>query len=134
MLTEYRRLRGKIKLLNSQIDELQEQAESLGGWPEGDRVQSSHDPDKIGAVVARLSDLMQERLDVITEATERMNEIEILLRSLDRPEYGLVLQYHYIRGMTWEQVGREMHYDPRWLRELRNRALRALDERIDHEL
>ena len=130
LLIEYTRLRGKIIRLQSQIDEIKERAESLSSWSDSDRVQTSHDPDQIGKVIAKLSDMEDERNALIIEAADRMNEIEELLTELDNPDYALVLQYKYIRGLTYEQAADKMYCTARWAKELRRRALRALDERM----
>ena len=130
MLTEYTRLRKKILRLQAQMDELKSQAESLGAWTDGDRVQSSHDPDKIGILIAKLADKQEECVELMTEALDRMNEIEAVMNELDNPDYALVLQYKYIRCLTWDEVADKMFCTPRWAMILRDRALRAMDEII----
>lgn len=130
LLIEYTKLRKKILRLQSQIDEIKERAESLSAWSDSDKVQTSHDPDKIGKVIAILSDMEDERNDLIIEAAGRMNDIEELLMQLDNPDYALVLQYKYIRGLTYEQTAEKMYCTARWAMKLRRRALRALDERM----
>ena len=72
-------------------------------------MQTSHDPDKIGKVIAILSDMEDGRNDLIIEAAGRMNDIEELLMQLDNPDYALVLQYKYIRGLTYEQTAEKMY-------------------------
>ena len=133
LLIEYRRLRAKIARLRSQMEELKEQAESLSAWTDGDRVQSSHDPDKIGRVIAKLSDMEDERNDLILEAADRMNEIEAVISELKNPDYALVLQYYYIRGLTFEQTAMLMCCTSRWAMSLRDRAVKAMDERMRND-
>lgn len=131
LLTEYAKLTKRIHLLEIQIEAKRELAEALSGWPEGDRVQSSHEPDKIGRAVADLADKELELVDMKLEAIGRMNEIEEMLRELTNPDYALVLEYKYIRGMTWDQTADNMFCTPRWAMILRDRALRAMDERMN---
>lgn len=133
LLEEYAKLRKQIIRLDSQIDEIRERAESIRSWADGDKVQTWHDPDKIGRVIAKLSDMEDERNDLIIEAVDRMNDIEELLRELDNPDYSLVLQYKYIRGYTWEQTACRMYCTSRWAQILKGRALRAMDERMRHD-
>jgi len=134
LLIEYAKLRKKILRLMSQMDELKSQAESLSAWTDGDRVQSSHDPDKIGRVIARLADKQDECCELMIEAIDRMNEIEAILNDLDNPDYSLVLQYKYIRGLTWDEVAENMYCTPRWAMILRDRALRAMDKIINDNI
>ena len=130
LLAEYVRLRKRIRLLQAQVDAKRERAEALSGWPEGDRVQSSHDPDKIGRAVAELADRENELVDLQLEAIDRMNDIEVMLREIENPDCALVIQYKYVRGMSWDDVADAMHYSARWVQELKRRALRELDRRL----
>ena len=70
LLAEYVRLRKRIRLLQAQINVKREIAEALSGWPEGERVQSSHDPDKIGRAVADLADREDELIKLKLEAID----------------------------------------------------------------
>lgn len=130
LLAEYVRLRKRIRLLQSQINAKRELAEALSGWPEGDRVQSSHDPDKIGRAVAELADREAELLEMETEAIERMDMIESLLREMENPDGALVIQYKYIRGMSWDDVAESMNYSTRWVQELKRKAIKEIDRRL----
>lgn len=130
LLSEYAKLRKRVLLLELQIAEKRDAAQALSGWPEGERVQSSHDPDKIGRAVAVLADKELELYDLRLEAIDRQEEIEAMLRELSDPEQALVLQYKYIRGMMWDEVAEAMNYTPRWVQELKRRGLKELDRRL----
>lgn len=122
-LSEYGRLRLKIIRLKSEVEEIRSEAESLSAWTDGDRVQSSMQPDKLGAVVARLVDKENETLDVINEYINRMNEIDRMLDQIEDPKLALILELKYKRGYIWDQVADEMHYNRRWVQRLHGRAL-----------
>lgn len=130
LLAEYVRLRKRIRLLQAQINVKREIAEALSGWPEGERVQSSHDPDKIGRVVADLADREDELIKLKLEAIDRMEEIEDLLRELENPDFALVLEYKYVRGMSWDDVAESMNYSTRWVQELKRKAIKEIDRRL----
>lgn len=130
ILAEYVRLRKKIRLLQVQVDIKRELAEALSGWPEGDRVQSSHEPDRIGRAVADLADRENELIGLKLEAIDRMEEIEGLLRELENPDYALVLEYKYVRGESWDDVAESMNYSTRWVQELKRKAIKELDRRL----
>ncbi|MBQ6501215.1 MAG: hypothetical protein IJI87_07575 [Mogibacterium sp.] len=130
LLSEYAKLAKRVRLLENQIEAKREMAASLSGWPEGDRVQTSHEPDKIGRVVAMLADKEAELVDLKLELIDRMNDIEIRLRELKDPEGALVLQYRYIRGWLWDDIAREMHCTPRWAQELKRKAIKEMDRRM----
>jgi len=133
ILVEYARLRKKIRLLDAQIEAKRERAEALSGWSEGDKVQTTHEPDKIGRAVAELADKEAELWDMELDAIDRMEEIEALLRQLRNPDHALVLEYRYIRGMKWSEVAETMHYSVEWVQKLKRKAIKELDRRLKND-
>ena len=129
-LLEYAKLRKKIIRLEDQINEIEEQALKITSWSDGDRVQSSHNPDKIGQIVAKKLDLESDALDEIDLMLDKMYEVEAVLRKLHNPDYAQLLQYHYIRGMTWDAISDKMHYSKRWIQTLHGRALDEVNKII----
>lgn len=129
-LMEYTKLRKKIIRLEDQINEIEEQALKITSWSDGDRVQSSHNPDKIGQIVAKKLDLESDALDEIDLMLDKMYEVEAVLRKLHNPDYAQLLQYHYIRGMTWDAISDKMHYSKRWIQTLHGRALDEVNKII----
>ena len=129
-LMEYTKLRKKITRLEDQINEIEEQALKITSWSDGDRVQSSHNPDKIGQIVAKKLDLEADALDEIDLMLDKMYEVEAVLRELQNPDYAQLLQYHYIRGMTWDAISEKMHYSKRWIQTLHGRALDEVNKII----
>lgn len=129
-LMEYSKLRKKIIRLEDQINEIEEQALKITSWSDGDRVQSSHNPDKIGQIVAKKLDLEADALDEIDLMLDKMYEVEAVLRKLHNPDYAQLLQYHYIRGMTWDAISDKMHYSKRWIQTLHGRALDEVNKII----
>lgn len=129
-LMEYLKIRKRIKRLEERINEIEEQCTKITAWADGDRVQSSHNPDKIGQIVARKIDLEAETLDEIELLLDKQGEIEDVLRELHNPDYALLLQYHYIRGLTWDAISDKMHYSTRWILTLHGRALEEIDKLI----
>lgn len=129
-LMEYTKLRKRIIRLEDQINEIEEQALKITSWADGDRVQSSHNPDKIGQIVAKKLDLEADALDEIDLMLDKMYEVEAVLRKLHNPDYAQLLQYHYIRGMTWDAISDKMHYSKRWIQTLHGRALDEVNKII----
>lgn len=129
LLLEYAKLRKRIILLQAQLRAKRDRATALNGWQTGDRVQSSHDPDRIGRAVAELADREAELFDLEIEALDKMNTAEEALRELKNPDYALVLQYKYIEGLGWDEVAENMHYSARWVQELKRRAFKELEKR-----
>lgn len=127
-LSEYGRMRSRIKRLNMEVLQIRDQAESISAWTDGDRVQSSHQPDKLGQVVARLVDKETETLEVINEYIDKMNEIDDMLNEIEDPKLALILELRYKQGLIWEKVAEEMNYDVRWVQRLHGRALEEINK------
>lgn len=130
-LSEYGRLRLKIARLKYEVEEIRSEAESLSAWTDGDRVQSSMQPDKLGAVVARLVDKENEILDAVIVCTDRMNEIDRMLDQMEDPKLALILELRYKRGYLWDEVASAMHFDRRWVLRLHGRALEEINRMIN---
>lgn len=128
-LQEYRSRVKQIRLLKAQIAEQKSMAESLSSWTDGDRVQSTKDPDRIGKAVAKIADMEAECDDLIIESIDRMEEIQARVRTIRDPDVALVLDYRYIKGLQWETIAGRMFCTTRWARELRDRGCRELDRR-----
>ena len=66
-------------------------------------------------------------LDVrLAEAAARREAADGLLLSLIDSRLRLLLELHYIDGLTWEQVSERMGYDLRYVMRLHKRALDAV--------
>lgn len=132
-LQEYRRCKVRIRKLREQIRELNDLMDGLNSpQMDGDRVQSSHNPDAIGENVAKKSDLVEALELEIFVAIEVMNKIEGTIDRIQNVDYQMVLQKRYIGLETWEDIAEEMHYSGRWVLVLHGRALQEV-EKLIHE-
>ena len=132
-LEQYLILRTRIKELELEIEVQKEIAESLNGWSDGDRVQSTREPDKIGRAVAKLADMEAECSDMIIDSVDKMEEITSRIRTLKNPEEALVIEYRYIQGLQWETIRQKMYCSREWAMALRNRACDELDRRYEDD-
>lgn len=129
-MMQYKKCRLRIERLQEQIDVLDTDCQHITSSWEGERVQSSHPPDKLGHLVARMSDLKEQMLIEVKEAFELMASIEHVIDQIDNVNYQTVLHKRYIACKKWETIGQEMHYEPRWAWELNERALREVEKLI----
>lgn len=130
-MKQYRKCRLQIKRYQDEIQELEDLAGHITSNWSSDKVQSSHPPDKLGAIVARISDLKEEQLLKIGEASEVISDILDVIDQVSDPTYQTVLSKRYVACLTWEVIGERMDYDPRWAWELNNRALREVEALIN---
>lgn len=124
-------MRKKILRLKETIDEIRALAQPTSSWPSSDRVQSSHDPDKIGALTARVSDKEAELMLLIDDAAESMAEIIDVIDAVEGADVQTVLEKKYIRDEKFAIIAEEMDFSERWIHELHDRGLRQVDRILD---
>ena len=136
---QYRRSKAKIARLK---DEIQKLADLCAGLPctatDGDKVQSSHDPDRIGKVIAEKADLEDELMDEVLNSIDAMNGIIETINKLSDVSYQNVIQMRYIRFdedtfqlKTWAEIADELHYSERWVQTIHGRALVEVERIIN---
>lgn len=131
-LQQYRRCKKRLRRLQEQIAELNDLVDGLSApQVDGDRVQSSHDPDRMGEVIARKSDLEEELMVEIGNTLDMLNEIEATINAIKNVDYQTLLQKRYIRLETWEVIAEDMHYTSRWLFTMHGRALIEVEKLIN---
>jgi len=138
-LLQYRRSSFKIERLKSDIQRLADLCAGITPLPpDGDRVQSSHDPDRIGAVIAQKADLEAELMDEILNSIDAINDITETLNMIEDVDYQRILQLRYIefdqetlRMKTWVEIADELHYTERWIQTLHGRALWEVEKIIN---
>ena len=126
-MKQYQKCCRRIARYEDEIQSINDLVSHITPEMSSDRVQSSHPPDKLGELVARKSDLMDEAEAEIRNAFNLMEEIEGVIEQVSPAEYQLVLQKRYIGCKTWETIGHEMHYAPQWAWELNRRALKVVE-------
>lgn len=128
-LTEYERAYKMTLSLKEQIEYIREQSVSLTQELSSDKVQTSHDPDKIGALIARLTD-MQEELDAAREReNEKMKAVVRVINQLD-PDCRRVLWHRYILMQIWEKVEVELPYSRTSLFNIHKKGLKEVSKLI----
>ena len=123
-------------------DEIQKLADLCAGLPctatDGDKVQSSHDPDRIGKVIAEKTDLEDELMDEVLSSIDAMNDIIETINRLSDVTYQNVLHLRYIdfdedtlQLKTWTEIADELNYSERWVQAIHGRALVEVERMIN---
>lgn len=129
-MRQYQECRKRISRLEERIQILDDLMSHITPEMNSDRVQSSHPPDKLGELVARKSDLMNEIAGEISTALDLMNEIEDVINRVEPVGYQIILQKRYIRCETWEHIAEDLCYSPQWICILHRRALKEVEKLI----
>ena len=95
-----------------EIPRLREMAQSISSITMGDRAQSSkHGEAPFAKRIEKLIDL-EKRIDAeIDLLVDLKAQTQRTIADVQDVNDRLVLDCRYIRGMTWEQIGEELHVD-----------------------
>lgn len=138
-LLQYRRCVCKTLRLKQNIDRLRDQAGGLTAIQyDKDRVQSSHVPDKMGEVIAKMADLEESYSAEILESAYLMNAIESVIMQVSQTECQTLLWKRYIdleddgKLKTWQTICDEMSYSWAGVHKVHKRALKEVERIINN--
>ena len=129
-LTEYERAYKKTLSIEAEIDDIREQSVSITQELSSDKVQTSHDPDKIGALIARLTDMQMDLIDARIREAEVMLAIEDVINRLEDPDCQRVLWWRYIRLCKWQTMEDELPYSRTSLFNIHKKGLKEVSKLI----
>lgn len=136
-MMQYRVCVAKIARLEQNIERLRDQAGGLSAIQyDKDRVQSSHDPDRMGVLIARISDLEEKYSAEKLRCIELMDEIESVINKVNGSECQTFLHLRYIeldgsKLTTLETIMDEMHYSWSGVNKIHKRALKEVERIIN---
>ena len=152
-MMQYKQCRAEIARLDELIQEQDDLCSGLSSPQlDSERVQSSHNPDRMGEVIAKKSDLQDRRMDEVMAAIDTMNQITDIINAIGNvdhqrllwiryiekyrnpndPEFGSMTEDERAARMTpWEVIADEMHYSSRWILIMHGRALQEVERIMD---
>lgn len=84
---------------------------------------TSNKVEQAGIACAQIAEELSQD---ICELTKEKRHIERAIRSVEDKKLRLILEKHYIDGMTFETISEDMDFDCRWIRRLHKRAIEKL--------
>lgn len=122
----------RVRRLESQKASIEDLLGNVTVDPTAEHVQSTHDPDQIGKLVAKLSDIQAKLDDEKLKALDLMDEIYHAINQLKDPDEQLILQFRYIKMLPWSKVDKEMrkmqrYYCLDWMMRKRRHALKEIE-------
>lgn len=112
------------------IDEWHNIAIGLGmNTDNGDRVQTSKRPDKMENAVIKAVEYEEEARKEYGKYVELKKTIETQLNGLSKTEYGLILDYAYIQGLTDGEVSAILNLQERTLKRHKQLACKEFEEK-----
>lgn len=119
-LSQYSSLDREIHILQEQVKDLEEKAESISHMSGSSNGSAS---DKIGKTVARLVDTKNEIISMIDRLLTLKKEIEGVIAELENPKYSQILTLRYINGQKWENIAQITNYSYKQVCRLHGKAL-----------
>ncbi|MCL2343358.1 MAG: DUF1492 domain-containing protein [Firmicutes bacterium] len=123
-------LNREIKAKESQIRILREQATRVHAVILGDKVQTSPQPDRVGDIVARITDLAEDYAMDVERLRDVKAEIHSAINKVSRAKYRAVLTERYINFKRWEDIAAENKYSWKTVHRIHAAALKEIVERL----
>lgn len=132
-LEHVRRLGGKCRALQAQIEEERSIATGLQGI-DYSAVSFAATPtaDAIPNAVAKIQDLVRAYCEELSSCASERKEAHDALNAMDDELCAEALRRHYLASQPWEQCCVEMGYSYDGMMSLRKRALSAAYDRMPH--
>jgi len=131
-LWQYREANAELKRIESEISLIDDLLGSVTVDPTSEKVQSSHDPDQIGKLVARKVDMLDELDRKKAAMLELLREICGVIEELSDPDERLLIQLRYVKMLSWRMVEREMRkagmfYSEEWMMKHHRKAMKEVE-------
>ncbi len=133
-LNAIRRARSHIEALNAEIDAHRDMASGVGAVDYSkDMVTTSPSADRMPDEVARLLDIIEERVGAVREYVDMLDECSDALDAMGGREANL-LRLHYLAGMPLSKIGKldEWRHSRQYMSELHLAALEVFADHIPH--
>lgn len=128
------RVKREIRLLMEQIERDSTLAQGVTAIRyDIDRVQTSPVSDRMGDIVARITEataLLYDRIALLQGLEEDARRLLVNLKQ----EHERVLVYRYIDDMGWAQVAERMGYNEKYIYSVGEAALKELDMLINNSI
>ncbi|MGN0464916.1 MAG: hypothetical protein ACI4F9_01035 [Lachnospiraceae bacterium] len=122
-LQQVRSKNSEINNLMGDKEQLREFMYSFGGSPEGERVQSSRNNDRLGSLYARLDKKEREITEKIDNLIDFKSKVSSEINQLCDGRYKEVLYKRYVQMKTWELIAVELNYTYNYVIQLHGQAL-----------
>ena len=126
-LNQISRLNRMINNKLVEIQQLKEMSCSISAITNGEKVQTSLSPDKIGSSIAKIDEMERNIDSMIDEYVDKKNLIISQIDSIGNETYYNILFAKYVERKTFEKIADEMTYSWRQIVRLHGRALQEFE-------
>lgn len=122
-LGEYRSIKQRISALQSELEDIRENATRATSRITAERISGTGKKDGMANAAIRAVDVERRLETLIDHQRDCLDMRLFLIEQMDNESEKLVLTLRYIRCMRWEDIAREIHYGLTATYELHGRAL-----------
>jgi hypothetical protein len=122
-LGQISRLDKMIKNKLAEIYQLKSMACSVSVSSDCDRVQSSHEMDRLGSTVAKIVDLEQETDKLVDDFLAKRKHIVGQIDEIKNSDYYQILSLRYVHSETFDGIANKTHWSIRKVFSLHGEAL-----------
>jgi hypothetical protein len=122
-LGQISRLDKMIQNKLAEIYQLKSMACSVSVSSDCDRVQSSHEMDRLGSTVAKIVDLEQETDKLVDDFLAKRKHIVGQIDEIKNSDYYQILSLRYVHSETFEGIANKTHWSIRKVFSLHGEAL-----------
>lgn len=132
---------GQLKYADIRFKQLMEKAEEwhniaigtgLNTDGSGDRVQTSKRYDKMESAIIEAAEYEKQAIENYSRLVKLKGTIENQLASLSKVEYGMILEYYYVKNLTEGEVSAILGMPERSLKRYKSEAIREFDDKYGH--
>ena len=128
-LSQIERMTRQIENKTEEIIQLQQMITNISSHIEPDRIQTTHEPDKIGEAVAKIVDMQNEIKELVQKLIERRTLIISQIDGMDDVRHYNVLSKRFVGCKTFDCITDEMGINRRQVFRLYNKALGAFEKK-----
>lgn len=132
-LQEAKRKKSVLNNLLRDRESVKEMLYSIGGFSEGERVQTSRNTDKFGTLYGRIDEMERQIDDKMAELMEFQLQLSGKINALENEKNIEVLHRKYIRFQSWKRIANEMNYSERYIQKIHDSALEEFREKHGDE-
>lgn len=112
-----------IRMLQRELEDLHRELYPGGMDYSGDRVQTNHDPDKFGGVIAKIDATERRLVTEIDRLVDAKDRISRQILAMPNARTAEILHSRYILLMKWEEIAVKTNMDLRWVYRLHGQGL-----------
>lgn len=133
-LGQIRQLKRQISRKRAESERLLTAAEGMGCAPDGDRVQSSGDMDKMAELMSRKIDCDREAESLEWASINLTHKIMHEIMGLPNPNYSLLLEMYYIQCVSISEIAEEWEKSERHIKRIKVQAVQAFSEKYPESI